>query len=675
MPTIKDIASLAGVSYGTVSNVLNKKSNVSASKIHKVEMAAKKLGYVSNVQAQNLRKGHSNKICIVVPNFTNIRYANLATGIMETIRNPEYEVACYASDNDCAKEQSILEHLLPEKPMAIVLSTCATKTITNRFKDIPLYLADRKAKVIDDPAFFFGFDYGSIGKEMARRAINDGGRSIALFCGDNAYSDNRDFNLGITNMLVASGISFQEFPYKLGVELRTAFTLCSSSVSFDAVITPNMHTAMAVKQAFLFNPELACPKIYCISSLESHDETAQIISYHLNYKYCGRIIAKHILHSDFSGIDTSYCVPDGFAEHQKLVRRHTDKTQLKFLTLPGPMTEALKMMLPQLQAKTGIHVILDERSSEEIMLQLQRDDEDLSTYDFLRIDMAMLQDFGPKIYRPINLGTEPYRTIIGDLDAQISREFIYVNDTAFALPLDISVQMLFYRKDLFEDTLIKRQYKEKTGRELTIPSTYEEYDAIAKFFTRSINPESPTLYGTASSYSTPMMAICDIRPRLNALGWEPEQDNPIGDAALLAKGLTDYYDTSRINWRNTDKWWQETMQSFTSERVAMVSIFSNYASELISLDSSEMNGKIGFAPLPCRMPLLGGGVIGIGSRSIHKEEAEQFLSWLYASETSSVITKLGGFIDNKKIYENMDILNLYPWLELVRLSLERDEER
>ena len=54
MPTINDIAKEAGVSHGTVSNVLNKTGKVSIEKIQLVENAIKKLGYVPNVQAQRL---------------------------------------------------------------------------------------------------------------------------------------------------------------------------------------------------------------------------------------------------------------------------------------------------------------------------------------------------------------------------------------------------------------------------------------------------------------------------------------------------------------------------------------------------------------------------------------------------------------------------------------------
>lgn len=49
VPTINDIAKAAGVSHGTVSNVLNKTGKVSIEKIRLVEEAIQQLGYVPNV--------------------------------------------------------------------------------------------------------------------------------------------------------------------------------------------------------------------------------------------------------------------------------------------------------------------------------------------------------------------------------------------------------------------------------------------------------------------------------------------------------------------------------------------------------------------------------------------------------------------------------------------------
>ena len=67
MPTIKDIAREAGVSHGTVSNVLNKTGKVSIEKIKLVEEAAHKLGYIPNAQAQMLRQGTPTSIALLLP--------------------------------------------------------------------------------------------------------------------------------------------------------------------------------------------------------------------------------------------------------------------------------------------------------------------------------------------------------------------------------------------------------------------------------------------------------------------------------------------------------------------------------------------------------------------------------------------------------------------------------
>ena len=77
MATLKDIAHLAGVSHGTVSNVLNGKGNVSVEKIKLVEDAARQLGYSINAQARQLRgpSALANIIAVIVPDITETKYA------------------------------------------------------------------------------------------------------------------------------------------------------------------------------------------------------------------------------------------------------------------------------------------------------------------------------------------------------------------------------------------------------------------------------------------------------------------------------------------------------------------------------------------------------------------------------------------------------------------------
>lgn len=62
----------------------------------------------------------------------------------------------------------------------------------------------------------------------------------------------------------------------------------------------------------------------------------------------------------------------------------------------------------------------------------------------------------------------------------VTAEAVTYNDAVYAIPYDVSTQHLWYRTDLIENP----------------PTTIEEYRAVARDFTRSINPASPTEFGT-----------------------------------------------------------------------------------------------------------------------------------------------------------------------------------
>jgi LacI family transcriptional regulator len=59
---MKDVAALAQVSVGTVSNVLNAPRLVTDATRERVEQAITKLGWVPNESARQLRAGHSRSV-------------------------------------------------------------------------------------------------------------------------------------------------------------------------------------------------------------------------------------------------------------------------------------------------------------------------------------------------------------------------------------------------------------------------------------------------------------------------------------------------------------------------------------------------------------------------------------------------------------------------------------
>jgi LacI family transcriptional regulator, galactose operon repressor len=80
-PTIHDIARLARVSIGTVSNALNAKPSVKVELAERVHAAAEKLGYRRNTNAASLRSNQTDMIAVVVPNIENALFSEVVSAI------------------------------------------------------------------------------------------------------------------------------------------------------------------------------------------------------------------------------------------------------------------------------------------------------------------------------------------------------------------------------------------------------------------------------------------------------------------------------------------------------------------------------------------------------------------------------------------------------------------
>ena len=99
-------------------------------------------------------------------------------------------------------------------------------------------------------------------------------------------------------------------------------------------------------------------------------------------------------------------------------------------------------------------------------------------------------------------------------------------------------------------------------------------------------------------------------------------------------------------------------------------VFSNYASEMIHNPASKVVGRIAYDTVPGGQPLSGGGSVGISRFSKKYDACMSFLQWLYRKDIAETITYLGGYVCNRQISRNMDILERYPWLENMEKSFE-----
>ncbi|MFD0659895.1 LacI family DNA-binding transcriptional regulator [Thermocatellispora tengchongensis] len=103
--SIKDVAARAGVSPGTVSNVLNRPEKVAASTRTRVERAISELGFVRHGSASSLRAGHSRTIGLSVIDIGNPFFTDVAAGVEDVASDRGYAVILGNSSGDRMKEQ------------------------------------------------------------------------------------------------------------------------------------------------------------------------------------------------------------------------------------------------------------------------------------------------------------------------------------------------------------------------------------------------------------------------------------------------------------------------------------------------------------------------------------------------------------------------------------------
>jgi len=123
MATIKDVAALAGISYTTVSHVLNKTRPVSEPVRLKVEAAIAELDYVPSAVARSLKARSTATIGLLVPNSVNPYFAELARGIEDACERNGYCVILCNSDDNPQKQRSYLRVLLEKRIDGLVVAS------------------------------------------------------------------------------------------------------------------------------------------------------------------------------------------------------------------------------------------------------------------------------------------------------------------------------------------------------------------------------------------------------------------------------------------------------------------------------------------------------------------------------------------------------------------------
>ena len=145
-PSVKDVAAAAGVSLGTVSNVMNRPEVVSARTRERVERAMAELGFVRNESARQLRAGTSRTLAYVMLDGSNPFFHDVAQGIELAAEDADLSLFICNSDSRAEREEVHLDRLLQQRVQGILITPVnpeAPHLDELARRGVPLVIVDR----------------------------------------------------------------------------------------------------------------------------------------------------------------------------------------------------------------------------------------------------------------------------------------------------------------------------------------------------------------------------------------------------------------------------------------------------------------------------------------------------------------------------------------------------
>jgi LacI family transcriptional regulator len=182
--SIRDVASRAGVSVGTVSNVLNRPEQVGEATRDRVLTAIDELGFVRNESARHLRAGSSRTVGLVVLDIANPFFTDVARGVEDVVNAAGLALILCNSDDRPDKEAAHLAVLAQQRVQGVLITPTAELSphlAALRARGIPVVLLDRRATDSEQCAVAVDDVLG--GRLAAEHLLERGHRRIAFIGG------------------------------------------------------------------------------------------------------------------------------------------------------------------------------------------------------------------------------------------------------------------------------------------------------------------------------------------------------------------------------------------------------------------------------------------------------------------------------------------------------------
>ncbi len=681
MSTIKEVAKLANVSIGTVSNVLNGKTD-NEQLINRVEKAMEELSYLPNTNARSLKNTKSSLIGVIVPNILQKEYSEFVKEVEEGLKAKGYSILLMFSQNNRMIEKKNILRCVEHCVDGVILYSITRKTpiFVLEKKQIPSVLITRRNNC-DFSGDRIVIDY-SDAFERALQSLHERCKEhIGLIMEYDLMDDETLRNIYKKYCFREDLIKIVDCSKERG--FQAFFELYLSHPETKCVIAGSYLIAQGIKKAMdtLGVTDVSIIVIKESSWIEDEGDFEGQVS----------IFPKRIASQAINRLMEAIENPSIHEPITSVVSAEYDKIssikngikamnkQLRFAMFDCPSSWSLKMLTTVYEKESGGKIAFDLFSYSDLERILYKNAADKSGhYDGFMMDITWLEGLIESgcVLNLDHLRMTNQKYFNGFIDGILENYGMYV-ESLYAFPFMSGAQILFYQKDLFEEPSIKRRFKRLYGEELTPPSTWAQFNIIAEFFTKSIHPFSPVNYGAALVGGVNVFTTISFLNRLWSYGSSifNEKGNVIINSSNAEVALKNFVNSYKYTSPEVAESWNEVLEEFKSGEYAMTLLYDSDSCDINNYTKSKIAGNIGYSLLPGGTPVLGGWSLGINRYGRNIQQTEEFLMWACGDQNAIPLALLGGSTLRSEYYERSDLQNLEPWKSIILRSYAQSRKR
>ncbi len=685
MATIKDVARIAEVSVATVSNYLNKTKPVSKKASARIEKAIEQLQYTQNLAARSLKTNVYGSVGVILPNLTDSYYLQIFQGIETAVNNAGLSVNLAFSHDIPELEEQAAHQMLQKQVSGLILVTCCPdkgtyyrENFTKRNRH--LILIDRRIHDLQTDMIRFNGEEAVY--TVTDQLLNMGYRNLSLMAGPENFSCEQACKNGFLRALKNRDAG-SETVMHLDLNKESAFRKTTKLLKKDlpeCIIATSELTATGIIEALhvLGRSKEEIPVItlgeehwnrhtHTFSSFSVERPAIQI-----GAKAAEAIIQKVRAEQPQESVEiclncTSEDLRADLQEHlqpKKRVCVERKTKPLRILMLDIPATHTICRMLKNFEDQTGIHAEV-KLVPHSVLYQSIKEHHDSGAYDVYMYDLPWL----PLLAKDgilKELSREMHGISRGAFLPGSLEDFGKYGQGYYGIPLMYAPQVLYYRKSLFHDTVLKEKYEKLNGATFCPPRTFTEYYNLASFFTEETDAIP---YGISVSAAYPECLAPELYMRLKAYGSEViDRDGNVvinnQNARKAYTNLLQCVQKAKPNYKKSND--VSVVEDFLRGETAMLISYPGFLTEVTDLRKNNLIGSIGCTHIPGRRPLLGGWSLGISSVTDTPEDAFAFLQWACTDQMSNYFSMLGTYSAVTSTYANDELIQLYPWRPLYR---------